>query len=127
MTGTSNPATITIDCNKAVTASFSPITYILTIYSSQGGFTDHEGSREYTYGSTVRITAVPEKGWWFSGWTGDVEDPYSAEIILTMDSDRSITANFSKDKTNPLLIGYILAGAMAIGLTVWFIVKRRAS
>ena len=128
LSGTSNPSTITIDCNKMVTANFSPETYTLTVQSNGGGFTTPTaGSHNYSHGNIVSVIATPEKGWQFTGWTGDAVDPDSADIVLTIDSDKSVIANFSRVRPNWWLIGGIIAGAIVFGVIVLLVAKTRTA
>jgi uncharacterized repeat protein (TIGR02543 family) len=69
--------------------------YTITVSSSppEGGTTTGGG----TYNSGVRapLTAVPNAGYTFTGWSGDAtgtDNPLS----VTVDSDKDITANFKK-------------------------------
>nr|NIQ17190.1 hypothetical protein [Candidatus Aenigmarchaeota archaeon] len=71
----------------------------LTISSSEGGTTDPDtGTYSYDHGTEVSITAIPDSGYEFSGWTGDVPDGHENDnpVTITMDSDKSIIANFEK-------------------------------
>ncbi len=45
-------------------------------------------------GSDVVIKAIADEGWEFNGWTGDLDSDNATETI-TMNSNISITANFS--------------------------------
>ena len=89
-----------------------------------------KSSHEYTEGTSVSIIAIPDNGWQFDSWTGDVADPSSATTTLTMNSDHTITANFSQIKTIQLswpLVGGIIGGLLVVGLTiVGLIVRSRA-
>ena len=128
LSGTSNPATITIECNKMVTANFSLVTHALTVQSNGEGFTTPTaGNHNYSHGNIVSVIATPEKGWQFTGWTGDIVDPDSADIVLTIDSDKSIIANFSRIKPNWWLIGGIIAGAIVFGVIVLLVAKTRTA
>jgi len=49
----------------------------------------------YAEEETVTLTAEPEDGWGFSNWTGDVTET-DAEITVTMDENKNITAHFVK-------------------------------
>jgi uncharacterized repeat protein (TIGR02543 family) len=49
----------------------------------------------YDHGEVVDITATPDEGWQFDGWTGDVADPLSAKTEFTVSSNGAITAKFS--------------------------------
>ncbi len=47
---------------------------------------------------TIDLTAVPNEGWYFSHWTGDVPEgeEYDEEITVIMDDDKGITAHFEE-------------------------------
>lgn len=57
-----------------------------TIQTSTGGDVFHEGE-------PVTLTAVPAPGWEFGGWGGDASGA-SNPASLTMDGDKTVTANF---------------------------------
>ncbi|MDO8715818.1 MAG: hypothetical protein Q7J73_03300 [Dehalococcoidales bacterium] len=65
----------------------------LTINTTGLGFA--KGAGIYEPGSTVTVTANPEPGWQFAGWTGDtVADAGAGTTTILMNGDKSITANF---------------------------------
>jgi len=101
LTGSDNPATITMDFNKTVTAEFEPISgpqYTLTMaVSGNGSTTPSVGDHNYAEGEVITISAVPDSGWQFDIWTGDVADPYSASTTVNMDTDKTVTATFFQD------------------------------
>jgi len=106
-----NPITITMDSNKSVKANFIR-QYTLTIASGTGGTTDPSpGSHIYDVGTDVVITATPESGYRFGSWTGDVPTGHENDnpVTITMDSDKSIEANFIRQ--------YILTIAAGTGGT----------
>jgi hypothetical protein len=75
------------------------IQYSLTIISGEGGTTQpSQGSYDYDCGRLVEITANPDSGYEFSDWSGNVPSGYENDnpLIFTMDSGRSITANFKR-------------------------------
>jgi len=75
------------------------IQYTLTINSGGGGTTEPSpGSHDYDCGRLVEITATADSGYEFSNWSGDVPSGYENDnpLIFTMESDNSITANFSR-------------------------------
>jgi len=89
--------TFVVTSDKAITAGFSPIVHTISLDVDGNGSTDPAmGTHEYNEGDMVSITAVPDEGWRFESWSGDVADPESANTIVKMDSDRVITANFSQ-------------------------------
>ncbi|UCC39726.1 MAG: SBBP repeat-containing protein [Candidatus Aminicenantes bacterium] len=96
-----NPLTVTMDSDKSITANFIR-QYTLTLASTEGGSIDPSaGTHLYDEGAEATITAAPSQGYRFSGWTGDVPSGYESDnpLTVTMDSDRSITANFIRQYT----------------------------
>ena len=92
--------TVTMDGDKTVTAHFTllPTTYELTmaVDPTEGGTTDPAvGVHAYPEDEVVDITAIPNAGYQFDNWTGDVADPNSASTTVTMDGDKTVTAHFS--------------------------------
>ena len=95
---------LTMDGNKSVTANFSPICYTLTRNVSPSGSgsitTDPAKSAacssdgQYTYGAVVSLTARANTGYTFVNWSGALSGPQATKS-LTMDGDKSVTANFS--------------------------------
>jgi uncharacterized repeat protein (TIGR02543 family) len=129
---TTNPTTILIDCKKSITANFSQVMHTLTIkLSGSGATTPTPGIHDYGEGTAVSITATPDDGWQFDGWTGDVADPASAATIVTLDSDKIVTANFSEITTTQVswpLVGGVAGGLVLVGLLgVILIVRSRVS
>jgi uncharacterized repeat protein (TIGR02543 family) len=99
--------TVVMDANKTVTANFSPSgDTILTIQVTGNGSTSpNAGVHLYVEGAVVPITAIPDSGWQFDNWTGDVTDADSASTTVTMDAAKTITANFipGGDITPPIV------------------------
>jgi len=95
---TLNPGAIT---PRNLSANHPPIQYTLTINRNGSGSTSGAGT--YDEGTVVNINASPASGWQFDNWTGDVANPSSANTTVTIDSDKTITANFSQieDTTPP--------------------------
>lgn len=93
--GTTNPVDVTMDGNKTVTASFSlipPTQYTLTTSATSGGSVTAGGT--YNAGQVVNITATPDAGYQFDGWSGDASGTTNP-LAVTMDANKTITANFS--------------------------------
>jgi len=88
-----NPLTITMDADKSIEATFIR-QYTLTIAAGTGGTTNPSpGSYTHDTGTQISVTATPNFGYQFSGWSGDVSGT-SNPITVSMDSDKSIQANF---------------------------------
>jgi len=86
--------------NQDYTASLIQCT--LTIAAGTGGTTDPvPGSSPYDYGTQVSVTALPNDGYEFSRWIDDVPSGHENDnpVTITMDTDKSITANFSSTQT----------------------------
>ncbi len=96
-----NPAsqntTVTMNTDKSVTAIFVEIaSFTLTMaVSGQGTITPEPGSYTYFEGDVVSISATPADGWRFVNWTGGVASSTSASTTVTMNTDKTVTANFS--------------------------------
>jgi len=70
--------------------------YSLKISASIGGTTYPAPNTYSHYNRTqVSVTAVPSSGYQFSGWSGNASG-LTNRIRITMEADKSITANFKK-------------------------------
>ncbi|HTX36333.1 MAG TPA: DUF4214 domain-containing protein [Bryobacteraceae bacterium] len=88
---------ITVTSSAATyTASFA-VQYLLTsTVSPSGGGTviANPAATGYTPGAIVQLTATPNVGYQFSGWSGDLGGSTNPQFI-TMNAPHSVTANFS--------------------------------
>ena len=96
---TTNPITVHMDADKAITATFSELgPYTLTVEAEppEGGTV--EGSGTYSCCTYVPITATANSPCWeFTGWIGEgISDPTSPATTVHMDADKVITATFSQ-------------------------------
>ncbi len=94
VSGTANPATITMNGNKSVTATFTADSYTLTINAVNGSVTKTPSKSGYTYGESVALQAVPNSGYSFSGWSGDASGTANPTTV-TMNGSKSVTASFT--------------------------------
>ena len=118
---------VTMVFDKTVTAHFSQIKHDLKIaVSGNGSTTPEAGTHSYNEGTVVNITAKADSGWEFDSWTGDAADPTSSETTVTMVSDKTVTANFSKVKPSLWLISGITAGIIIISATTWLAFRRKS-
>ena len=99
VTGTISPTTVTVDDNKTVTATFSQSQiqqYTLTTNSTGlGSVTLNPAGGVYDEGTVVTLTAVPQAGYIFGSWTGDLSGIVNP-ITLTMDGNKIVTAAFNE-------------------------------
>ncbi|MBE3136372.1 MAG: hypothetical protein IMZ43_03125 [Thermoplasmata archaeon] len=98
LSGSTNPASITMNGNKSVTAHFTQNQYTLTItIDGSGSVTKNPDSATYTYGTVVTLTAVASTGWMFSSWTGDLTGSQNPKTI-TMNGNKAVTAHFTQNQ-----------------------------
>ncbi|MDK2950424.1 MAG: hypothetical protein PWQ77_89, partial [Kosmotogales bacterium] len=95
---------IIMNSNKNITAVFTeipPETYSLTINTDgQGDVTVNPEKAEYEDGDNVQLTAVPDEGWQFDHWEGDLTGDVNPSFI-TMNSNKNITAVFTEIPNTP--------------------------
>jgi hypothetical protein len=94
---TANVISITMDADHAVTATFELNDYTLTLNAEGPGTTDPlPGVYTYTYGTQVPITATPDVGANFLGWSGDLGGAANPETLM-IDGDKVVTATFTSE------------------------------
>ncbi|MBN1123716.1 MAG: InlB B-repeat-containing protein [Sedimentisphaerales bacterium] len=89
-----NIASVVMDKDKTVTATFDLKTYALTISTVNGSVTRTPAKTEYQHGETVTLTAIPNTGYVFTGWNGDLIGSLNPRTFI-MDDDISVTASFT--------------------------------
>ena len=54
------------------------------------------GNYSYSIGSSIQVNTMPNSGYRFSKWAGDIPDyeAFKPEAIIAMDRDKTLTANF---------------------------------
>jgi uncharacterized repeat protein (TIGR02543 family) len=122
--GTTNPLTITMNSNKTITANFAAIQYSLTTSSSGSGSVSKSPDQAlYNSGTKVILTATQGSGQQFTGWSRYASGTTNP-LTVTMNSNKTITANFS---AVPLSVSNIIAttgssytlGELTVGVTVY--------
>ena len=127
-----NPITVTMDMDKSIVAVFErvePNYYILSVSSQPqngGTVTASPAAGQYSPGTIVTLTAHANSGYRFTGWSGDVNSK-SPTIRVTMNSDKTVTANFEKVVAQPIEINKILPILIIIIAMVaaWVLLRRR--
>ena len=87
-------------------------TYDLTVAVSPsgGGTTDPAaGTHTYSEGSSVTVTATPQSGYQFDHWSGACTGSGTCQV--TMDADKSVTANFAAPASYNLTVAVSPSGA----------------
>ena len=88
---------VTMNKNRSVTANFAPGDWTLTLNktgASTGNTYPTPGTYAYLDGRTANLSANSNTSAYFAGWSGDVTS-YSPYIEVTMDSNKSIAADFA--------------------------------
>ena len=98
LSGAENPAQITINKPKNITAVFEKKQYPLNIEIEGEGSVEETVIKagtpnSYNSGTIVSLKAVPESGWSFLKWSGDVLS-FENPIEITVDTSIAIKAEF---------------------------------
>ncbi|MBN1760592.1 MAG: InlB B-repeat-containing protein, partial [Chitinispirillaceae bacterium] len=101
--GTGDSATVTMTAAMNVTANFALNTYKLTVNAGTGGSIDTPKSSPVmvNHGEPTTITAIPDEGYTFNGWTiehgGGIDDVSEASTSVMLTSgDATVTATFTR-------------------------------
>lgn len=102
LSGTNNPAPLTIDSDKQVTGVFEKRQYPLTLAIEGSGTVKEEviaiaPQAQYPSGTTVRLTPQPADKFEFGGWSGDLTSTTNP-LDLKIDKPISLKALFQKIK-----------------------------
>jgi len=107
LTGSQNPDTLTVENETAVTAVFEEEAvnlFSLELNVQGQGFIEAVPDKlQYNQGEEVTLTAVPESGWQFSEWTGDLSSSQNPETII-MDANKQIGSVFTQEGTSQLQV-----------------------
>jgi hypothetical protein len=103
-----------MDANKVITATFTElitptpsVSYTLSV-SVEGSGTVTPTTGTYLSGTVVSLSAMPDEGWQFAGWSGDVTDNGSTVLPLLMDANKAITATFIEEAMNEIYLPLVL-------------------
>jgi hypothetical protein len=99
--GQSNPCTLTLAADTAVTANFATARALTVAVNGAGAVTSSDSriacpgdcSEVYANGTVVTLTATPAPGSSFRNWTGACNGS-SPTCTVTMTAARSVTARF---------------------------------
>jgi lysophospholipase L1-like esterase len=93
LTGSTNPAEVTVAGNITVEAIFLQNEYTLSASIVGSGSVTRNATGPYHVGDVVELTAVPDSGWRFTGWNGDLKANTNLATI-TVNGNMLVTANF---------------------------------
>ena len=100
---TNNTITLTITDDTNIKAIFVRKEYPLNINIEGQGDVQEEivktpSTQDYKYGTTVKLTAQPNTGWYFDRWEEDLTGEENPKQI-TVDSEKNVTAHFKETST----------------------------
>ena len=78
-----------------MTALFTQNEYMLTITTVGNGSVSRNNPGPYHYGDVVQLTAVPDTGWNFDSWAGDLTGSANP-VSITIDGNKTVTALFTE-------------------------------
>jgi poly(beta-D-mannuronate) lyase len=92
-----NPIVLEMDDNKRITAIFNaPIRYNLAVWKIGSGSVEFDPpGGSYPESTLVKIMAIPDEGWIFSEWGGDLNSTNNPDSVL-MDSNKGLTVTFEE-------------------------------
>ena len=95
-TGSTSPTAVTMDGDKAVTATFAVNVYSLAYLAGANGSISGVASQSVNHGASgTPVTAVPDPGFHFVDWSDAVTTATRTETNVT--ANLTVTANFAAD------------------------------
>ncbi len=95
---------VVMDAPKSATAIFAAVPYTLTVNTVNNGdggtgnmVTKSPDQETYIYDDVVELTATPEQGWSFIGWTGSLTGTLPVDTLV-MRQNETVTATFEQDQ-----------------------------
>ncbi|HON29388.1 MAG TPA: InlB B-repeat-containing protein, partial [Mesotoga infera] len=113
LSGTANPANITMDSNKTITVTFTIKKYTIAASANPPAGGSVSGGGNYTHGDTVNLLATPNEGYEFVNWTENgVQVSTNGNYSFTATTNRTLVANFSIQQE---VGGFKVANSWGIG------------
>jgi regulation of enolase protein 1 (concanavalin A-like superfamily) len=113
LSGTTNPATITIMGHTTVTATFSQIDYTLTVNRvGDGSVAVDPSPGPYHYGDVVTLTATGDPGWGLDHWSGALSGATNPATTTIM-GHTTVTATFALEEYT-LTVNRVGDGSVAV-------------
>ena len=115
LSGDVNPAAVTMDADKTVTAVFVRTAFDLTVAKTGSGTVDPAaGTHTYDVNTEVTLTATAVSGWQFDHWEGALTGTENPATVM-MDADKTVTAVFTVITTYDLIVTVSGVGTVAPG------------
>ncbi len=111
-TVTSASTQITINANTTAIATFTQLTYKLTVsHDGNGSVTPTDGESTHNAGEQITLTATPDQGWQFEKWVINGNTVNSASTQITINANTTAIATFTQI-TYKLTISHIGNGTV---------------
>lgn len=107
--------------NPVAPVPVDPNAVTLTVTTAGGGsVTQVPNQSTYQLGDTVELTAVPDSGWMFDQWSGDVTGSTNP-TQLTTTADHTVTATFSliPDSISPVISNITIQPFSTTATVTW--------
>ena len=96
--GNENPIKVVVTDDMVITAEFEKVQYTLEISIIGEGTVEQrviqaKNTTNYDSGLSIELSAVPQEGWYFTGWSGDHEGSENP-LRVEMNQAMSLTATF---------------------------------
>jgi uncharacterized repeat protein (TIGR02543 family) len=105
----------TITGNRTLVANFTEnvSTFTLNVTAINGSVEKNPDLQNYNSGSFVELTAIPVQGYTFTSWSVDATGSQNP-LIVVMNSNKNITANFTREPIGPGVVDLGTAGDFTI-------------
>ena len=113
LSGSVNPAALTITGNMSVTATFVQIIYTLSVSEvGHGNVYLNNTGPNYHYGDVVQLTASPWLGWSFLNWSGNLVGSANPGLLVIV-GNMSVTATFTGQDEYILTVNTVGSGSVS--------------
>ena len=115
LSGSDNPDTVVVTGDETVTATFAPGTYtVTTVVVGGGAITLEPDLPDYAYGDSVVVTAAPDSGWTFAGWSGGLSGNETPDTLVVA-GDTTLRATFVQgSETYTISTAVVGSGAITL-------------
>ncbi len=77
------------------------LTLVTLVETGEGSIQVDPEQASYQFGDIVEITAIPDEGWEFAGWSGDLEG-MDNPLTVTISNNTEVFASFERQALSPL-------------------------